>query len=80
MICISILRHILASKYVTGCACSVLFNENILKCVVEHIATDLYFKTNYTLAMACGRNSTTIYTVLYIKMVHISKCINTVLF
>ena len=58
----------------------VLFIEDILKCVVEHIATNLCFKTSYTLVMACGRNSTTIYTVLYIKMVHISKCINIVLF
>ena len=47
----------------------------LLRCVVEHIA-----KTSYTLVMACGRNSTTIYTVLYIKMVHIIKRINIVLF
>ena len=52
----------------------------LLRCVVEHIVTDLCFKTSYTLAMACGTNNTTIYTVLYIKMVHISKCINRVLF
>ena len=53
----------------------------LLRCVVEHIATDLCFKTSYTLVMACGRNSTIIYTVLYVyKMVHISKRINIVLF
>ena len=52
----------------------------LLRCVVEHIATDLCLKTSYTLVMACGRNGTTIYTVSYIKMVHISKCINIVLF
>ena len=48
----------------------------LLRCVVEYIATDLCFKTSYTLVKACGRNSTTIFTALYIKMVHISKCIN----
>ena len=52
----------------------------LLRCVVEHIVKDLCFKASYTLAMACGTNSTAIYTVLYIKMVHISKCINKVLF
>ena len=36
----------------------------LLRCVVEHIATDLCFKTRYTLVMACGRNSTNIYTGL----------------
>ena len=52
----------------------------LLRCVVEHIATDLCFKTSYMLVKTCGRNSTTIYSLLYIKMVHISKCINIVLF
>ena len=46
----------------------------LLRCVVEYIATDLCFKTSYTLVKACGRNGTTIFTALYIKMVHISKC------
>ena len=60
MIRVSILSHILASKYAAGCACSVLFIEDILKCAVEHIAANLCFKTSYTLVMVCGRNSTTI--------------------
>ena len=47
-------------KNAAGCACSVLFIKDIFKCVVEHIAADLCFKTSYTLVMACGRNSTTI--------------------
>ena len=33
----------------------VSFIEDILKCVVKHIATDLCFKTNYTLVMACAQ-------------------------
>ena len=37
-----ILWHILSSKYAAGCACSVSFIEDILKCVVN---TDLCFKT-----------------------------------
>ena len=41
------------SKYAAGCACSVLCIEDILKVVVKHIATDLCFKTSYTLVMAC---------------------------
>ena len=31
----------------------MFFIESILKCVVKHIATDLCFKTSYTLVMAC---------------------------
>ena len=58
--------------------------EGILKCVVKHIATDLCFKTiaTHLLWLVC-RSSTNSYTVVYIKMVHISKFINithTVLF
>ena len=34
-----------------GCACSMLFIEDILKCVVKHIATYLCFKTNFTLVI-----------------------------
>ena len=50
--------------YTAGCAYSVLFIEDILKYVVEHIAADLCFKTRYTLVMACGRNRTTIYVAM----------------
>ena len=35
------------------CVCSVLFIQDILKCVVKPIATDLFFKSSYTLVMAC---------------------------
>ena len=45
----------LSSKYAAECACSVSFIENILKCVVKHIATDLCFKTSHTLVMACAQ-------------------------
>ena len=40
------------SEYAAGCMCSVLFIEDILKCVVKHISTDLCFKTSCTLVMA----------------------------
>ena len=44
----------------------VLFIEDILKCVVEHIATDLCFKTSYTLVMACvQKEHNYLYCVIY---------------
>ena len=39
----------LVSKYAAGWACSELFIEDILKCVVKHITTDLCFKTTVQL-------------------------------
>ena len=53
----------------------------LLRCVVEHIATDLCFKlATHLLRLVAETAQLRIYTVLYIKMVHISNCINIVLF
>ena len=53
----------------------------LLRCVVEHIATDLCFKTStHLLWLVAETAQLSVLCYVYIKMVHISKRINIVLF